>query len=54
MYKEVENVRDELRNAVIDDKSISRDDLIATNVTMSCRTNMGSSVAETETETRPE
>lgn len=43
VYKEVENVRDELRNGtVINDRSIPRNDLIATNVTMTCRTNMGS------------
>lgn len=47
VYKEVENVRDELRNGtVIIDRSIPRDDLIATNVTLSCRTNLGSGVAE--------
>jgi len=45
VYKEVENVRDQLLNGtLINDKSISRDDLIATNVTLTCRTNMGSSL----------
>lgn len=51
VFKEVENVRDQLRNGTaINDKSISRNDLIATNVTMTCRTNMGSGVAETTPE----
>lgn len=51
VYKGVETIRDQLRNGtVINDKSISRDDLIATNVTMTCRTNLGSGVVETPPE----
>lgn len=51
VYKEVENVRDQLRNGtVIIDRSIPRNDLIATNITMTCRTNMGSGVVDTPPE----
>lgn len=51
VYKEVEHVRDQLRNGtVIIDRSISRNDLIATNITMTCRTNLGSGVVETPPE----
>lgn len=51
VYKEVENVRDQLRNGtVINDRSISRSDLIATNVTMTCRTNMGSGAMDSPPE----
>lgn len=48
VYKEVENVRDQLRNQVPNDRSISRADLTATNVTMTCRTNLRSLPAEEE------
>lgn len=51
VYKEVENVRDQLRNGtIVNDKSISREDLLATNMTLTCRTNLGSSVVETPPE----
>jgi len=51
VYKEVENVRDQLHNGtIINDRSIPRSDLIATNITMTCRTNMGSGVVDTPPE----
>lgn len=51
VYKEVENVRDQLRNGTaINDRSIPRSDLIATNMTMTCRTNIGSGLLESPPE----
>jgi membrane dipeptidase len=49
VYKEVEIVRDFLlkNGTAINDSSISREDLIATNVTLTCRTNLGSGVVDT-------
>lgn len=51
VYREVENVRDQLLNGtLINDKSIPRSDLIATNITLTCRTNLGSAAVETPPE----